>query len=74
MKKTTIYIPARYNSSRFPGKLLKRINGEPLISIISKKVKKLGFLPVLVSGDKKIINYAKKIKFLKSKQKHIWNE
>ena len=73
MKKTTIYIPARYNSSRFPGKLLKRINGEPLISIISKKVKKLGFLPVLVSGDKKIINYAKKkkIKFLKSKQKHI---
>ena len=68
-----IYIPARYKSRRFPGKLLKQINGEPLISTISRKVKNVGSLPIIVSGDNLIINYAKKkkINYLRSKLKHI---
>ena len=40
---------------------------------IAKKVEKIGFLPIIVTGDKIIINFAKKnkISYLKSKSKHI---
>ena len=73
MKKEKIYIPARYKSKRFPGKLLKNINGNPMLLSIAKKVEKIGFLPIIVTGDKIIINFAKKnkISYLKSKSKHI---
>ena len=73
MKKEKIYIPARYKSKRFPGKLLKNINGIPMLLSIAKKVEKIGFLPIIVTGDKIIINFAKKnkISYLKSKSKHI---
>ena len=29
--KTAILIPARYQSSRYPGKMLAEVNGKPLI-------------------------------------------
>ena len=43
MKKEKIYIPARYKSKRFPGKLLKNINGIPMLLSIAKKVEKNWF-------------------------------
>ncbi len=36
--KTLIIIPARMESSRFPGKPLKKINGIPMIEMIYKKL------------------------------------
>ena len=73
MKKEKIYIPARFKSKRFPGKLLKIVSGKPMLLTITKKVEKIGFLPTIVTGDKIIINFAKKYKinYLKSKNKHI---
>ena len=73
MNKNIIFIPARFKSRRFPGKLLKKIKGSTMLDIIAKKVLKINFNPVVVSGDKKIISYAKEKKYLniKSKRKHI---
>lgn len=73
MNKNIIFIPARFKSRRFPGKLLKKIKGSTMLDIIAKKVLKIKFNPVVVSGDKKIISYAKEKKYLniKSKRKHI---
>lgn len=72
-EKNLIFIPARLRSRRFPGKLLKRFGENTMLDIISKKVSKIKFKPVIVSGDKEIINHAKKKKYLniKSKKKHI---
>ncbi len=73
MRDNIIYIPARYKSKRFPGKLLKKINSKTILEHISNKVKNIKYKPVIVSGDKQIISFAKKknIKYLKSKKKHI---
>lgn len=50
MKSTAILIPARYNSSRFPGKPLAIMDGEPLIVRTVKQCLKTG-LPVYVLTD-----------------------
>lgn len=73
MKNNIIYIPARYKSKRFPGKLLKKINSKSILEHISDKVKNINYTPIIVSGDEKIISFAKKkkIKSFKSKKKHI---
>ncbi len=73
MRKNTIFIPARFKSRRFPGKLLKKFGGNTMLEIISNKVLNINFNPVVVSGDKEIIAHAKKKKYLniKSKKKHI---
>ncbi len=73
MKRNTIFIPARYKSRRFPGKLLKKIGNQTMLENIVKKIKNIKFSPVIVSGDKEIADFAKEKKFLfiKSKKKHI---
>lgn len=43
-----IIIQARINSERLPGKVLKKINGKPLISILIERLKWSG-LPILVA-------------------------
>ena len=51
-------IPARYDSKRFPGKLLTKINGEPLIKHVYDKAvacPEFNFVSV-VTGDQKIAN------------------
>ena len=60
MRDNIIYIPARYKSRRFPGKLLKKINSKTILEHISDKVKNIKYKPVIVSGDKQIISFAKK--------------
>ena len=73
MSKKIIFIPARFKSRRFPGKLMKKINGCTILESVSKKIKNINYKPVVVSGDKEIINFLKKKKIssIKSKQKHI---
>lgn len=55
-KQTVIgVIPARYDSSRFPGKILAKICGKPMIQRVyeqSKKSKLLDFLIVAVDDDR----------------------
>jgi len=54
-------IPARYDSSRFPGKPLALINGIPMIRMVYERVYKSGlFSKVLVAtDDKRIFNLVK---------------
>ena len=52
MAKVAIIIPARYASSRFPGKPLALIHGHPMIEYVYKKAKKVcGVNEVLVATD-----------------------
>ena len=71
--KTNIYIPARYKSKRFPGKLLKIIKKKTILEHVAKKVDNINLRPIIITGDKKIILLLKKkkINFLISKKKHI---
>jgi len=73
MSNKIIFIPARFKSRRFPGKLMKKINGFTILECVSKKIKNINYKPVVVSGDKEIINFLKKKKIssIKSKHKHI---
>ena len=52
MKKVIAVIPARYESSRFPGKPLALIAGKPMIQRVYEQVKKVdGIAEVLVATD-----------------------
>jgi 3-deoxy-manno-octulosonate cytidylyltransferase (CMP-KDO synthetase) len=52
MKKVIAIIPARYSSSRLPGKPLRKINNKPLIQIIYENIRKTGlFSDVIVATD-----------------------
>lgn len=48
-------IPARYNSSRLPGKPLKKIKGHPMIYWVAKQVKKSDLKKFIVATDDKKI-------------------
>jgi len=47
-----IFIQARMNSKRLPGKVMKTINGEPLIGILIRRLKKSGLKLVLLTSEK----------------------
>lgn len=68
MKKIAIIIPARYNSSRFPGKPLALINGQTLIErVYNKCLKTTDKTNIFVAtDDKRIGNFlkTKKIKYI----------
>ena len=53
--KTRIIIPARLNSSRFPKKLIKIINGKTLIEHVCLRAKKLKSDSLIVATDSDII-------------------
>lgn len=67
-------IPARYNSSRFPGKPLADICGKPMIQYVYEQAKKVKELDdVFVATDDKRIQEAcesKKIKCIMTKETH----
>jgi 3-deoxy-manno-octulosonate cytidylyltransferase (CMP-KDO synthetase) len=50
----TVIIPARYASSRFPGKPLAPINGKPMILHVCERVKRLGCTVMVATDDKRI--------------------
>lgn len=70
MKKnnTSVIIQARFNSSRFKGKVLKKINGKSILEILVirlKKSKQIDDIIIATSNnfnDKKIIKECKKLK------------
>src|SRR5205809_7304269 len=49
-------IPARFNSTRFPGKPLAEIEGKPLIEHVYRRVKKASFVNriVVATDDRRI--------------------
>ena len=51
MIKTVGVIPARYASTRFPGKALANLNGKPMIQHVYERAKRVGFQKLLVATD-----------------------
>jgi 3-deoxy-manno-octulosonate cytidylyltransferase (CMP-KDO synthetase) len=47
----TVVIPARYGSSRFPGKPLIDINGKPMVQHVVERAKEAGASSVIVATD-----------------------
>ena len=66
-RKIVAIVQARYNSVRFPGKVLKNINGTPAIECLHKRLSKSKYLDDIIiatSKDRKnlpLINFLKKI-------------
>ncbi|OQY39806.1 MAG: 3-deoxy-D-manno-octulosonate cytidylyltransferase [Candidatus Cloacimonetes bacterium 4572_65] len=56
-KKVVIVIPARFGSTRFPGKPLVLLGGKPIIQHVYEAVKSLG-VPVIVATDNEPIEKA----------------
>jgi len=56
-------IPARWDSSRFPGKILKNILGKPMIQHVIERVEKSNYLKQIVVGtdNKKVIEFVKSL-------------
>ena len=66
--KNFIFIQARYNSSRFKGKVLKKIYGKSIIEIIYEKLNKIKIVDgvcVLIPNNKSNIKLKK---FLENKK------
>jgi len=55
-------IPVRYQSSRFPGKILKPLMGKPILSWVIEYAKKVFFFNdiVVATEDKEIVKFIKK--------------
>ena len=51
-----ILIPARYGSTRFPGKALARLHGVPMAKLVYDRCKRSGFDTYLLSDDERICN------------------
>ena len=61
--KIIIIIPARLRSSRLSKKLLRKINGKPMIQRVAENVKKVGYNDVIVATDSsEIFNLCKQNK------------
>ncbi|BFT30231.1 3-deoxy-manno-octulosonate cytidylyltransferase [Alteromonas sp. D210916BOD_24] len=54
----TVVIPARFGSSRFPGKPLALINGKPMIQHVVERAKEAGAENIIVATDDKRIEQA----------------
>ena len=61
MTNCLILIPARYGSSRFPGKPLAKIKNIPMIQYVIENCKKTGFDYAVVTDDDRIENFIKSI-------------
>ena len=62
MKNCLIVIPARYHSRRFPGKVLKKLNGKPVLQWCYEAAlkSKLGDV-IIATEDTKVLNFAESI-------------
>lgn len=56
MKNIVALIPARYSSTRFPGKPLALLGGKPVIVHVCERVSQAGVLPVVATDDQRIID------------------
>lgn len=54
---TAILIPARYNSSRFPGKMMAKLNGVPLIEHVYNKCVATGLDTYVLTDHQDIYNH-----------------
>ena len=66
--KTTIIIQARMASSRFPGKILKKIRNNTIIELIVKRLKKAKLVNDIVVATSNIKENKPLINFLKKKK------
>jgi len=73
--KVLAVIPARWSSSRFPGKHLAIINGEPMINLVWKQVMKTKSInnSIVATDDKRIFDSCKKmsINAIMTSKKHL---
>lgn len=53
--KTIALIPARYGSSRFPGKPLAKLGGKEVILHVCQRVAEAEILPIVATDDKRIL-------------------
>ena len=66
-KRVLAVVQARYNSQRFPGKVVKKINNRTILEILIKRLSKSKHISKIVvacsknRNDKKIINICKKL-------------
>ncbi|MCG2725579.1 MAG: 3-deoxy-manno-octulosonate cytidylyltransferase [Elusimicrobia bacterium] len=59
MKNCLIVIPARYHSQRFPGKVLKKLGGKPVIQWCYEAALKSGLGDIIIATeDKKVLEFA----------------
>ena len=58
MKNTVVIIPARLESNRFPGKVLKKINGKPLIFHVLERIQYADVSEIIVATDSEEIRCA----------------
>ena len=56
MTSTAIIIPARYNSTRFPGKALVEIDGQPLVKRVADRCRASGYPVYITTDDERIAN------------------
>ena len=61
MSKFLILVPARFGSSRFPGKPLAKINNTPMIQYVVQNCKDTGFDYAVVTDNDEIENFVKSI-------------
>lgn len=61
MSNYLILIPARYGSSRFPGKPLAKINNKPMIQYVVENCKATGFDYAVVTDNEEIEKFVKSI-------------
>lgn len=54
---TAILIPARYNSTRFPGKIMTPLNGVPMIEHIYNKCAATGLDTYVLTDNQEVFNY-----------------
>ncbi len=61
-KDCLIVIPARFNSQRFPGKVLAKLRGKPVLQWCHEAALKSGLGPVLIATeDRRVLEFAKSI-------------
>ena len=54
---TAILIPARYASTRFPGKMMAKLNGVPLVEHVYNRCAGTGFDTYVLTDHQDIYNY-----------------
>jgi len=54
---TAILIPARYESTRFPGKMMSQLNGVPLVEHVYNRCARTGYDTYVLTDHQDIYNY-----------------
>ncbi len=65
---TAILIPARYASTRFPGKMMAKLNGVPLVEHVYNKCAATGLDTYVLTDNQEVYNYLGGSKCLMTKE------